>query len=117
MIKKILLIIAFIYASAAFAAVDVNQASAAELDGIKGIGPSISEKILTERKRAPFKDWEDFISRVSGIGEVTAAKFSAEGLRVNGKTFSAKKTTQSSNKKSATTSTQPTADASSTPKK
>lgn len=89
MLKKILLIIAMLYAAAAFAALDVNKASAAELDAIKGIGPSISAKILEERKNGQFKDWADLIGRVSGIGEKTAAKFSAEGLTVNGKPFGA----------------------------
>ncbi|MDP3228107.1 MAG: helix-hairpin-helix domain-containing protein, partial [Acidovorax sp.] len=87
--KKILLIITLLYAAAAFAAVDVNKASAAELDGIKGIGPSLSTKILDERKNGNFKDWSDFIGRVGGVGEKTAAKFSTEGLTVNGKKFSA----------------------------
>jgi len=87
--KKILLIITLLYAAAAFAAVDVNKATAAELDGIKGIGPSLSTKILDERKNGNFKDWSDFISRVGGVGEKTAAKFSTEGLTVNGKKFSA----------------------------
>jgi len=89
MFKKILLIITMLYAAAAFAAVDVNKASAAELDGIKGIGPSLSTKILDERKNGNFKDWSDFIGRVGGVGEKTAAKFSTEGLTVNGKKFSA----------------------------
>lgn len=86
--KKILLIITMLYAAAAFAAVDVNKATAAELDGIKGIGPGISTRILDERKNGNFKDWSDFIARVGGVGEKTAAKFSAEGLTVNGKKFS-----------------------------
>ena len=43
MLKKILAILAFLSASVAFAAVDVNKASAAELDGIKGIGPGTSK--------------------------------------------------------------------------
>ena len=89
MFKKILLIITMLYAAAAFAAVDVNTATAAELDGIKGIGPSLSTKILDERKNSNFKDWNDFIARVGGVGEKTAAKFSSEGLTVNGKKFSA----------------------------
>ncbi len=89
MFKKILLIITLLYAAAAFAAVDVNKASAAELDGIKGIGPSLSTKILDERKNGNFKDWSDFIGRVGGVGEKTAAKFSTEGLTVNGKKFNA----------------------------
>ena len=87
--KKLLLITALLFAGTSFAAVDVNKASAAELDGIKGIGPAMSEKIINERKNSEFKDWNDFIGRVGGVGEKTAAKFSAEGLTVNGKRFSA----------------------------
>ena len=89
MFKKFLFVIALLFAGTAFAAVDVNKASAAELDGIKGIGPAMSEKIINERKASEFKDWNDFIGRVGGVGEKTAAKFSAEGLMVNGKRFSA----------------------------
>ena len=89
MLKKILLIIALLYAAAAFAAVDANKATAAELDGIKGIGPGLSGRILEERKNGDFKDWNDFISRVNGVGEKTASRFSADGLTVQGKKFSA----------------------------
>lgn len=84
MLKKILAVLAMLYAAASFAAVDVNKATSAELDGIKGIGPAISAKILDERKKGNFKDWNDFITRVQGVGETNAAKFSAEGLTVNG---------------------------------
>ncbi len=87
MLKKFLAIVAMLYAAASFAAVDVNKASAAELDGIKGIGPVISTKILDERKKGSFKDWQDFIDRVKGVGEGNAAKFSTEGLTVNGAGF------------------------------
>ncbi|MBK9236535.1 MAG: helix-hairpin-helix domain-containing protein [Rhodoferax sp.] len=87
MLKKILALITMLYAAATFAAVDVNKASAADLDGVKGIGPSISSKILEERKKGNFKDWNDFIERVKGVGEGNAAKFSAEGLTVNGAGF------------------------------
>ena len=85
MLKKILAILAFLlYASASFAAVDVNKASAAELDGVKGIGPGTSKMILDERKKGEFKDWADLIARVKGIGDARAAKLSAEGLTVGG---------------------------------
>ncbi|MEO7390812.1 MAG: helix-hairpin-helix domain-containing protein [Ramlibacter sp.] len=87
MLKKILAVLAMLYAAASFAAVDVNKAPAAELDGIKGIGPVISTRIIDERKKGSFKDWQDFIDRVKGVGEVNAAKFSAEGLTVNGAGF------------------------------
>ena len=84
MLKKILAILAMLYAAASFAAVDVNKATAADLDGIKGIGPAMSKRIIDERKKGEFKSWEDLISRVKGIGEGNAAKYSAEGLTVKG---------------------------------
>jgi competence protein ComEA len=87
MLKKLFVLFALCYAALSFAAVDVNKATAAELDGIKGIGPGISTKILDERKKGPFKDWTDLVTRVNGVGETNAAKFSAEGMTVNGQGF------------------------------
>lgn len=87
MLKKILTLAVMSYAAVCFAAVDVNKASVAELDSIKGIGPALSSKILDERKRGNFKDWNDFVARVTGVGEGNAARFSAEGLTVNGAAF------------------------------
>jgi competence protein ComEA len=72
----------------AWAAVDINTASVADLDSIKGIGPGTSAKILEQRKTGKFKDWADLVQRVSGIGEVRASKLSNEGLTVDGKKFS-----------------------------
>ncbi|WP_440111632.1 ComEA family DNA-binding protein [Acidovorax sp. BL-A-41-H1] len=89
MLKRFLFAVLCLLSFASFAAVDVNQATAADLDGIKGIGPGLSGRILQERDAAPFKDWADFVGRVSGVGEKTAARLSSEGLRVNGKKFSA----------------------------
>jgi competence protein ComEA len=87
MLKKFLAVVAFLYASLSFAAVDVNKGTAAELDGIKGIGPAMSGKIVEERKKGSFKDWNDFIERIKGIGEGNASKLSAEGLTVNGSSY------------------------------
>jgi competence protein ComEA len=85
MLKKILALLALLYAAASFAAVDVNKATAAELDAVKGIGPSTSKTIVDERKKhGDFKSWEDFISRTKGIGETKASSLSKEGLTVNG---------------------------------
>ena len=85
--KKLFVLFALLYAAVAFAAVDVNKATAAELDAVKGIGPAISGKILDERKKGEFKNWADFIGRVKGLGEKSAAKFSAEGLTVSGAAY------------------------------
>ena len=87
MFKKLLAFFAAMYMAVSFAAVDVNKATAAELDGLKGIGPAISGRIIDERKKGNFKDWNDFIERVKGVGEGNAAKFSAEGLTVGGTGF------------------------------
>jgi len=84
MLKKILAIVTMLYAALALAAVDVNKATAADLDGIKGIGPSMSGKILDARKKGEFKDWADFVERVKGIGDSSAARLSAAGLTVGG---------------------------------
>ena len=73
--------------SAAVFAVDVNTATEAELDGVKGIGSSVAQRILQERANGKFSDWNDFIKRVKGIGEKNATKFSADGLTVNGRAF------------------------------
>jgi competence protein ComEA len=101
MLKKILAVVAMLYAAACFAAVDVNKAKAAELDGIKGIGPAMSKRILDERKKGEFKSWDDLISRVKGVGESTAAKFSADGLTVKGEAFKPSAETKADAKKDA----------------
>lgn len=91
MFKKLLTVLfALITAlslSTAFAAVDANKATEAELDSVKGIGPVTSRLIMAERKKGEFKNWADFIGRVKGLGEKSAAKFSAEGLTVSGAAY------------------------------
>lgn len=87
MFKKLLAFFAAMSLVAAFAAVDVNKASEADLDGIKGIGPVTSKLIISERKKGEFKNWEDFVTRVKGVGDKNAAKFSAEGLTVGGSAY------------------------------
>jgi competence protein ComEA len=72
------------FAFAAQAAVEVNQASQAELETVKGIGPGLSGKILEARKSGAFKDWTDLVDRVGGMGPGNAAKFSQAGLTVSG---------------------------------
>ena len=87
MFKKILAAMAMLVAVASFAAVDVNKGTAADLDGIKGVGPAMSKRILDARKEGEFKDWPDFMQRIKGVKEKKAAKLSGEGLTVNGQAF------------------------------
>ena len=71
----------------AFAAVDANQASRADLETVKGIGPSLSGKIVEARKAGEFKNWGDLVGRISGVGPDNAARLSQAGLTVAGAPF------------------------------
>jgi competence protein ComEA len=72
------------FAAAAFAAADVNTATRAELEAVRGVGPGIAEAILDERRKGAFKDWADFVTRVKGVNDRNAARLSAAGLTVGG---------------------------------
>jgi competence protein ComEA len=69
----------------AAAAVEVNNADQSQLETVKGIGPSLSSKILAARKQGAFKDWSDLQARVSGVGEKNSGGFSRNGLTVGGR--------------------------------
>ena len=73
-------------------ALEVNQATEAELDGLRGLGPAFTRRILAERSLRPFADWPDLMRRVSGMGGVTSQKLSAQGLTVNNQSLSREKT-------------------------
>jgi competence protein ComEA len=85
--KHFLVAVAAALSLSAFAATDVNKASAADLEAVKGIGPKIAGKIIEERKKGNFKDWNDLVARVSGVGEGNAAKLSAAGVTVGGAAY------------------------------
>ena len=69
-------------------AADINTATEAELDSIRGIGPATSRRILAEREKSPFRDWPDLMARVKGIHQASASRYAAQGLTVNGQSFS-----------------------------
>ena len=68
-------------------ALEINQANEAELDGIKGMGPAMTRKVLNARAEKPFINWKDLMSRVTGIGKNKAQQFSDQGVLVNGLAF------------------------------
>lgn len=89
MIRHLISLVLAAFAINAFAAVDANQATRADLESVKGIGPGLSGKIVDARKAGPFKDWTDMVERVGGIGPGNAAKLSQAGLTVGGNAFEA----------------------------
>jgi competence protein ComEA len=69
------------------AAVDVNKASQADLETLRGVGPALSGKIMDARKSGDFKSWQDLVDRVSGIGPASANRLSQSGLTVAGTSY------------------------------
>ncbi len=89
MLKSIFATLLALASAVAMAAVDVNQADQAELESVRGVGPALSGKLMDARKQAAFKDWNDLIDRVNGVGPGSAARLSAAGLTVNGEAYAA----------------------------
>lgn len=66
-------------------ALDVNGATAQQLEGIRGIGPRTAEIIVRERDRAgKFDSLQDLAERVRGISQKKAEALEAAGLTVGG---------------------------------
>ncbi len=87
MIRNLIATLLAAFALNAFAAVDANQASRADLETVKGIGPGLSAKILEARKAGAFKSWSDLVDRVGGIGPGNAGRLSQGGLTVAGSAY------------------------------
>jgi competence protein ComEA len=65
-------------------ALDIQQATEAELDSLRGMGPSLTAKVMAARAEKPFESWADLMQRVNGIREATAQRLSDQGLTVQG---------------------------------
>ncbi len=92
--KPILVLIAACLAllsASIFAATEANLATEAELDNVKGLGPSSTARIMKARAQAPFTDWQDFLKRVKGFKPTKAETLSNAGLTVNGAPYAATK--------------------------
>lgn len=87
MLRFITTVIFALASLAAQASVDVNKASQADLETLRGIGPSLSAKILEARKAGEFRHWNDLVDRVQGVGPASAAKLSQAGLTVSGTSY------------------------------
>lgn len=79
--KKILLIIASVVAfsmNPAWAAVDINTATVAQLESVNGLGPKKAEAIVEYRKKnGPFKSVDD-LDKVKGLGKASIDKMRSE---------------------------------------
>lgn len=60
-------------AAAAGSRVNLNTATAAELDRLPGIGPSMAQRIIERRQRRPFRAVRE-LNQIKGIGRATFRK-------------------------------------------
>lgn len=88
MLKKLLMLFVVLGLSLSAlmaSAVEVNSADETTLESVKGIGPVHAKAIIDERtKNGPFKDADDLVSRVKGIGPKSVQNLEAAGLTING---------------------------------
>ena len=68
-------------------ALELNQATEAELDRLNGMGPALNRRVRAARDQHAFTDWSDFLRRVAGVGVSKARAFSDQGLTVNAQPF------------------------------
>jgi competence protein ComEA len=68
--------------ASALASVNANTATTDELRTVRGIGPSIAQRIVDERRRGAFASLDDLQARVRGVGEASVRRMAAGGLVV-----------------------------------
>lgn len=78
----------FMLAGCAVAATEVNTASQAELESLKGLGVTRVEQILAEREHnGPFTAAADLARRIPGFGRKSVQRLMQNGLAINGQTL------------------------------
>jgi competence protein ComEA len=78
--KKVIgsFLLASIFASSAWAAVNINTATQSELEAVKGLGPAKAKAILEYReKRGGFKSVEE-LDNVKGFGKASIERLRGE---------------------------------------
>jgi competence protein ComEA len=101
LLKKMLggLFLSIWMAASAFAAVDINTASQAELETVKGIGPAKAKAIVEYReKNGAFKSVDD-LANVKGLGKASVAKLKNDLTVAAAKTEDAQKSGKKDSKK------------------
>jgi competence protein ComEA len=76
------MLLACLAPASALAAVNANTASPDELRTVRGIGPSIAQRIVDERRRGAYASLDDLQARVRGVGEASVRRMAAGGLVV-----------------------------------
>jgi competence protein ComEA len=83
-IVKALVLVGGLLLSFTASALEINDASRAQLEQLNGVGVTMAEQMLTERAKAPFAGWDDLRKRVKGIGGKRMQEWQVQGVTVNG---------------------------------
>lgn len=60
-------------------ALDLNTATQAQLESLKGIGPATAGQIVQARADRRFEDWDDLRIRVKGLNTKTIERLRQQG--------------------------------------
>jgi competence protein ComEA len=88
----------FILLPAAYAVVDINNASQAELETLNGIGPAKAQAIIEYRKKSGGFKSVDELDQVPGIGQATLANLKKD-VAISGKKAASTETIKGDKKK------------------
>lgn len=69
--------------------VDLNQATRAEIEAVRGVGVELAERVLSARAHGPFRNWGDARRRVKGLGKRAMAGFAEANFHIAGEMASA----------------------------
>ena len=65
-------------------AVDLNQATRAEIEAVRGVGVELTDRLLQARAEGPFRDWQDLRRRVKGVGRRVLTGMSEARFHIKG---------------------------------
>ena len=83
--RKIITLFSFLICSISTVwAADLNTATRAEIEAVRGVGVVLTDRILEQRKIKPFQNWSDALKRVKGLGKRNIAGFRDADLRIAG---------------------------------
>jgi hypothetical protein len=71
-------------AAPAMAAIDLNQATRAEIESVRAVGVELTERLLQARSAGPFVDWQDLRQRVKGVSRKALEGFAEAGFQIKG---------------------------------
>ena len=71
-------------AETARALTDLNDATRAEVEAVRGVGVELAERLLAARASGRFLDWRDAQRRTKGLGKRALAGFSEAGFHIGG---------------------------------